>query len=154
MIETTASATLPVTPQEAFAAASDVAGADWLPAVRGVRHIGGPQKGVGARFEVEAGFVGRHLRGVLVVRELTPPRRMVLVLEEGLDLTVTVEVAPVRGGCEVRLQARYSVRGGPFGSAVERASQGAARHEVARAVEQFAARFGRETPTKRAAPRR
>jgi carbon monoxide dehydrogenase subunit G len=146
MIEASATATLPVPAEQAFAVVSDISHADWLPAVRGVRHIGGPEGGVGARFEVEAGMVGRHLRGVLLVREVDEPRRLVLVLEEGLDLTVTVELTPARAGCELRVEARYSVSGA-FGGAVERASQPAARREVARAVEQLAARFGREDPT-------
>lgn len=143
MIEASASATLPVPATVAFPVVSDISNADWLPAIRGVRHVGGPARGVGARFEVEAGMVGRHLRGVLLVKEMDEPRRMVLVLEEGLDLTVTVELHPARAGCKLRVEARYSV-GGAFGGAVERASQPAARREVARAVEQLAARFGRE----------
>lgn len=143
MIEASAAAILPVSTERAFAVVSDVSNADWLPAVRGVRHVGGPRIGPGARFEVEAGLVGRHLRGILLVEEMVPPRRMVLILEEGLDLTITIAVRPVRAGCELRVAARYSV-GGAFGGAVERASQPAARREVARAVEQLAARFGRE----------
>lgn len=143
MIEASASATLPVPAKRAFAVVSDISSADWLPAIRGVRHVGGPKRGVGARFEVEAGLIGRHLRGVLLVKEMVEPKRMVLVLEEGLDLTVTVEVTPARAGCKLRLEARYSV-GGAFGGAVELASQPAARREVARAVEQLSARFGRE----------
>jgi carbon monoxide dehydrogenase subunit G len=143
MIKASAAATLPVSAQRAFAVVSDISNADWLPAVRGVRHVGGPKGKVGERFEVEAGLVGRHLRGILLVEEMDPPKRMVLVLEEGLDLTITIDVKPVRGGCELRVEARYSV-GGAFGGAVERASQPAARREVARAVEQLAARFGRE----------
>ena len=94
MIEASATATLPVPPRTAFAVVSDISNADWLPAVRGVRHLGGPKRGVGARFEVEAGMVGRHLRGVLLVKEMVEPKKMVLVLEEGLDLTITIEVAP------------------------------------------------------------
>jgi carbon monoxide dehydrogenase subunit G len=151
MIEASATASLPVPPAEAFAIVSDISNADWLPAVRGVRHIGGPPRGVGARFEVEAGMVGRHLRGVLLVKEVDEPRRMVLVLEEGLDLTVTVDLTPARAGSTLRVEARYAV-GGAFGGAVERASQPAARREVARAVEQLAARFGREDASP--APRR
>jgi carbon monoxide dehydrogenase subunit G len=143
MIEASATATLPVPPKTAFAVVSDISNADWLPAVRGVRHMGGPKRGVGARFEVEAGLVGRHLRGVLLVKEMDDPHKMVLVLEEGLDLTITIDVTPVRAGCKLRVGARYSV-GGAFGGAVERASQLPARREVARAVEQLAARFGRE----------
>jgi carbon monoxide dehydrogenase subunit G len=143
MIEASASATLPVPQKRAFAVVSDISNADWLPAVRGVRHLGGPKRGVGARFDVEAGMVGRHLRGVLLVSEMDEPRKMVLVLEEGLDLTITIEVSPARSGCTLRVAARYSV-GGALGGAVERASQPAARREVARAVEQLAARFGRE----------
>jgi carbon monoxide dehydrogenase subunit G len=143
MIKASAAATLPVSAQRAFAVVSDISNADWLPAVRGVRHVGGPRQAAGERFEVEAGLVGRHLRGILLVQEMDPPKRMVLVLEEGLDLTITIDVKPARGGCELRVEARYSV-GGAFGGAVERASQPAARREVARAVEQLAARFGRE----------
>ncbi len=143
MIEASATATLPVPAKQAFAVVSDISNADWLPAVRGVRHMGGPKRGVGARFEVEAGMVGRHLRGVLLVKEMDEPKKMVLVLEEGLDLTITIEVTPARAGSKLRVEARYSV-GGAFGGAVERASQPAARREVARAVEQLAARFGRD----------
>jgi carbon monoxide dehydrogenase subunit G len=149
MIEASATATLPVPAKDAFDVVSDISNADWLPAVRGVRHVGGPARGVGARFEVEAGLVGRHLRGVLTVKTLEEPHLMVLVLEEGLDLTVTVELTPARAGSKLRVEARYSV-GGAFGGAVERASQPAARREVARAVEQLAARFGRDdAPAKR-----
>jgi carbon monoxide dehydrogenase subunit G len=144
MIETRAEVTLPVPPEEAFAVIADIEHADWLPAIRRLRHIGGPSGGVGARYEVEAGLVGRHLRGVLVCRELTPPKRLVLSLEEGLDLTLEVNVRKVGGGCSVVMSARYSVTGRPFAGAVEMASQGAARRETARACEQLAAKFGRK----------
>jgi carbon monoxide dehydrogenase subunit G len=150
MIEASATATLPVPAKEAFDVVSDISNADWLPAVRGVRHVGGPARGVGARFEVEAGLVGRHLRGVLMVKTVEEPHLMVLVLEEGLDLTVNVELTPARAGCKLRVEARYSV-GGAFGGAVERATQPAARREVARAVEQLAARFGRDDAHKKRA---
>jgi carbon monoxide dehydrogenase subunit G len=145
MIEARSDVTLPVPPAEAFAVVADLGHADWLPAVRRLRHVGGPKVGVGAEYEVEVGFVGRHLRGVLVCKELTPPRRAVVTLKEGMDLTITVDVRPIRGGCSVEVVARYSVGSGPLAGAVERASQGAARRETARACEQLAARFGRKT---------
>jgi carbon monoxide dehydrogenase subunit G len=151
MVEARADVTLPVPPEEAFAVVADIEHADWLPAIRRLRHIGGPDGGVGARYEVEAGFVGRHLRGVLVCRELTPPTRMVLSLEEGLDLTIAVSVRPLGGGCSVAMSARYSMAGRPFAAAVEMASQGAARRETARACEQLAARFGRKDNVESAA---
>ena len=153
MIEASATATMPVGAADAFEVVSDISHADWLPAVRGVRHVGGPRTGVGARFEVEAGLVGRHLRGILRVEESEAPTLLVLVLEEGLDLTIEVELEPVRGGCELTVTARYSV-GGAFGGAVERASQGAARREASRAVEQLAAHFAREEPRKARPARR
>ncbi len=149
MIEARADVTLPVAPADAFAAATDMGKADWLPAVRGLRHVGGPTSGVGARYEVEVGMVGRHLRGVLVCREIDAPSRAVYALEEGMELTVEIDVVPVGRGCRVEMSARYAVGGGPFGSAVERATAGAARHEVARAVENFAARFGRKSSVAR-----
>ena len=145
MIEARADVTLPVPPADAFAAATDMGHADWLPAVRGLRHVGGPESGVGARYEVEVGMIGRHLRGVLVCREIDAPRRAVYALEDGIQLAVVIEVVPVGGGCRVELTAQYAVGGGPLGGAVERATAGAARHEVARAVENFAARFGRKS---------
>jgi Polyketide cyclase / dehydrase and lipid transport len=151
MIETRADVTLPVTPEEAFAVIADVEHADWLPAIRRLRHISGSSGGVGARYEVEAGLVGRHLRGVLVCTELTPPKHMVLTLEEGLDLTVEVTIRKVTGGCSVVMSARYSVSGRPFAGALELASQGPARRETARACEQLAARFGRKNGVERAA---
>jgi carbon monoxide dehydrogenase subunit G len=144
MIEAHSDVTLPVTPQEAFAAIADLDHADWLPAVRRLRHVGGPRRGVGAKYEVEVGAMGRHLRGVLVCEEMTPPSHMLMELEQGLDLTIEAAVRPVRGGCRVEISATYSVGSGPLGAAVERASQGAARREVARACEQLAARFGRK----------
>ncbi|MHB8718894.1 MAG: SRPBCC family protein [Candidatus Dormibacteria bacterium] len=149
MIEASATATLPVRAAEAFAVVSDIENADWLPAVRGVRHLGGPATGVGARYEVEAGLVGRHLRGILEVVESVPPKRLELRLEEGLDLTVTIEIRSLRAGSELTVRARYSV-GGVLGAAVERASQPAARREAARAVEQLAAHFA---DAAKAAPR-
>jgi hypothetical protein len=145
MIEARADVALPVAPAEAFSAATDFDHADWLPAVRGLRHAGGPKAGVGARYEVEVGIIGRHLRGVLVCREYDSPARAMYELEDGMELRIVIAVRPLSGGCKVELTARYAVSGGPFGGAVERATAGAARHEVARAVETFAARFGRKT---------
>lgn len=144
VIEARATATMPVPADEAFDAATDLEHADWLPAVRGLRRLEGSPVGVGARYAVEVGLIGRHLSGVLVCRELDPPRRARYVLEEGMDLTITIAVTPTSGGCTLELVAAYSVGGGPLSGAVERASAGAARREVARAVEQFAARFGRK----------
>jgi carbon monoxide dehydrogenase subunit G len=145
MVEARSDVTVPAPPAEVFAVIADINHADWLPAVRGLRHVGGPKQGVGARYEVEVGALGRHLRGVLVCTELTAPKRMELKLEEGIQLRIEVVVRAVRGGCNVDIAAIYSVGGGPFSGAVERASQGAARREVARACEQLAARFGRKS---------
>ncbi|HVS44209.1 MAG TPA: SRPBCC family protein [Candidatus Dormibacteraeota bacterium] len=144
MIEARATATMPVPADEVFEAATDLEHADWLPAVRGLRRLAGSADGVGARYAVEVGLIGRHLSGVLVCRELDPPRRARYVLEEGMDLTITIGVTSTSGGATLELVAAYSVGGGPLSGAVERASAGAARREVARAVEQFAARFGRK----------
>ena len=143
MVETHSDVTLPVPPEEAFAVVSDVEHADWLPAVRRLRHIGGPERGEGARFEVEVSFLGKRLRGVLACDEFDEPKRMVLALEEGFDLAISATVRPVRGGCSVEIGARYSIGGGPLSRAVEMSSLGPARRETARACEQLAARFGR-----------
>lgn len=137
---------MPEQPDAVFAAATDLDHADWLPAVRRLRRVAGSPQGVGARYDVEVGLVGRHLSGVLVCRELQPPARAVYALEEGMDLTITLTVRSVAGGSVLELVGRYAVGGGPFGGAVERASAGAARREVARAVEQLTARFGRKVP--------
>ena len=145
MIEARADVALPVPPAEAFQAATDLRHADWLPAVRGLRHVGGPETGVGARYEVEVGMIGRHLRGVLVCHESDAPDRAVYALEEGMHLSIAIAIRPLTGGCRLELTAEYAVGGGPLGSAVERATAGAARHEVARAVENLAARFGRKS---------
>jgi len=146
VIEASADVTVPVRAEEAYAALTDLEHADWLPGVRGLRHTGGPTQGVGARYEVEAGLVGRHLRGVLVCTEAVRPERTVMTLEDGLDLVITATVRGVRGGCRVMLTARYTVGNGLTGLALERASAGPARREVARAMEQFAAQFGRKAP--------
>ncbi|MFN2569936.1 MAG: SRPBCC family protein, partial [Candidatus Dormibacteria bacterium] len=135
MVHARADATIPASPPEVFAVATDLAAADWLPAVRRLRHVGGPLRGVGSRHEAEVGLVGRHLRGVLVCREMAEPTRAVFGLDEGLDLTVTVTVSPVSGGSTVEVDAAYTLGDGPLGAALERASIGAARREAARAVE-------------------
>jgi hypothetical protein len=143
MIEARSDVTMPVSSEAAFAAATDLDHADWLPAVRGVRRVGGAAGEVGSRYSVEVGLVGRHLSGVLVCREIEAPTRAVYALENGLDLSIQIGVRPVAGGCNLELVARYTVPG-PFGGAVERASVGAARREVARAVEQLSAQFARK----------
>ncbi len=144
VIEARATATMPVPADEVFEAATDLEHADWLPAVRGLRRIEGEPRAVGTRYAVEVGLIGRHLSGVLVCRELDAPRRARYILEEGMDLSITITIVPTSGGSTLELVAAYSVGGGPLSGAVERASAGAARREVARAVEQFAARFGRK----------
>lgn len=143
MVEVSAEATLPVTQKQAFDTACDLEHADWLPSIRRLRHIGGPQKGSGARYDVEVRMLGKQLQGVLVCTEFVAPRRIVCEIEEGIDLQVILDFASVRGGCRMTITASYSI-GGLIGGAVERASEPAARHEVARAVEQFAAQFGRK----------
>jgi carbon monoxide dehydrogenase subunit G len=143
MVETHSDVTLPVPPEEAFEVIADLEHADWLPAVRQLRHIGGPKLAAGSRYEVEVGFLGKRLKGVLVCNEVDPPHSLVMSLEESFDLTLTVQVRPVRGGCSVEIGARYSLGGGPLSRAVEMSSVGPARRETARACEQLAARFGR-----------
>jgi carbon monoxide dehydrogenase subunit G len=143
MVETHSDVTLPVPPEEAFEVIADLEHADWLPAVRSLHHIGGPKLAKGTRYEVEVGFLGKRLKGVLAVTEAEPPHRLALRLEEGFDLTITVQVRAVRGGCSVEIGARYSIGGGPLSRAVEMSSVGPARRETARACEELAARFGR-----------
>ena len=141
MIRARADATVPVPPATVFDSVVDLDHADWLPAVRRLRRLGS-ETGVGARYAVEVGVLGRHLSGVLVCQELEAPRRAVYVLEDGLDLAVTLDITPVSGGSKLVVEARYSLAS-KFGGPLERASAGAARREVARAVEQLAARFAR-----------
>src|SRR5258708_6301889 len=146
MIEARADVALPVAPAEAFAAATDLDHADWLPAIRGLHHVDGPNAGIGARYEVEVGIIGRHLRGVLVCCEYEPPARAVYELEDGMELKIVIAVRPLSGGCKLELTARYAVGGGPFGGAVERATAGAARARGAPAGGDLAPRLGRKTP--------
>jgi len=154
VIDARADVTVPVSSAEAFAAATDLDSADWVPAVRRLRRVDGSPDGIGARYAVEVGIIGRHLSGVLVCSELDPPRRARYELENGLALSITLHVREVPGGSNLELVASYAVGGGPLGGAVERASVGAARREVARAVEQLAARFGRRGSRPQGAPRR
>lgn len=149
MVDARADVTVPASAPAAFAVATDLAGADWLPAVRRLRHSGGPPAGVGSRYDVEVGLIGRHLRGVLVCREMVEASRAVFGLDDGLNLAITVSVTPVSGGCTVEIHAAYALGEGPLNAALERASIGPARREVARAVEQFAARFGRKVTAPR-----
>lgn len=147
MIRARADATVPARPATVFASVVDLDNADWLPAVRRLRRLGA-EKGVGARYAVEVGVLGRHLSGVLVCQELDPPRRALYVLEDGIDLSIMLDVVAVSGGSRLTVEARYSLGIGLGGAALERASAGAARREVARAVEQLAARFVRSDKAK------
>ena len=142
MIETHADAILPATPKEAYDVVLDLSGADWLPSIKGVKHVSGPKSGVGAVYLVEVGAVGQHLKGQLVCREAVADTRVVYELEEGIELRLEIDITKVRGGCQIDVGVRYRIPGA-FGGAFERASLGAAKREVARAVEQLAARFGR-----------
>src|SRR5579872_7460178 len=135
MVETKASVIVPAPPEEVFDVVSDLEHADWLPGVRALHRLDGPTRGVGARFDVEAGLIGRHLRGILGCTEYEPPRRVVMTLEQGMDLTMSVDIEPVDGGSNVVLRGVYEMGSGPFAATVERATQGAARREIARAAE-------------------
>ncbi len=140
MVEARADTILPVPASQAFEEATDLTRADWLPAVRRLRHIGGPVRGVGARFEAEVDVPGHRLHGVLVCQEFVPPRRAVYELEGGLDLAIDVTVQPAERGCRLELRVRYAV-GGFAGRAVERATIGPARREIAHALTTLATRF-------------
>jgi carbon monoxide dehydrogenase subunit G len=144
MFEARAQAIVPAPPAEVFEVATDLDHAGWLPAVRHVHRLEGSPIGEGARYAVEVSVLGRTFNGVLVCRVLDAPRRCVLALEDGLDLRITMDVTSVPGGSEFELVAAYSVGVGPLALVAERASSGAARREVGRAVEQLAARFGRK----------
>jgi len=67
MIETRADVTLPVPPEDAFAVVADIEHADWLPAIRRLRHIGGPSSGSVSGFM----NMGAQLGGA-VTASLTP----------------------------------------------------------------------------------
>jgi Polyketide cyclase / dehydrase and lipid transport len=140
MVEAHAEAFFPVPASRAFEEATDLGRADWLPAVRRLRHVGGPLREVGAHYEAEVDVPGYRLHGVLVCQELESPRRAVYTLERGLDLAIVVTVQPAEGGCRLDLHIRYTI-GGLAGRAVERATIGAARREIARALSNLAARF-------------
>jgi hypothetical protein len=145
MVEAHADAFLPVPASRAFEEATDLTRADWLPAVRRLRHVGGPVRGVGARYEAEVDVPGRRLHGVLVCQELQPPRRAVYGLQGGLDLEIVMEVHPADQGCRLELWIRYTI-GGLAGRAVERATIGPARREIVRALTTLAGRFQGQAP--------
>jgi carbon monoxide dehydrogenase subunit G len=140
MVESHADTVLPVSAERAFDEATDFSRADWLPAVRRLRHVGGPARGVGARYEAEVAVAGQRLHGTLVCEEAEAPRRAVYRLEGGLDLSITVTVAPAEQGCRVELRVRYRI-GGFAGGAVERATIGPVRREIAQALTNLAARL-------------
>jgi hypothetical protein len=145
MVEAQADIVLPVPASQAFAEATDLTKADWLPAVRRLRHIGGPVHGIGGRYEAEVDVPGHRLHGVLVCQELETPRRAVYVLESGLDLAIVVAVHPANRGCRLELRIRYTI-GGFAGRAVERATIGPARREIVRALTTLATRFEGQAP--------
>ncbi len=140
MVEAHADRVLPVPASQAFEAATDLTRADWLPAVRQLRHLGGPGRGVGARYQAEVDVPGHRLHGVLVCTQLEAPRRAVYVLEGGLELAIVVAVHPAGQGCRVELQVRYTI-GGLAGRALERATIGPARREIVHALTALAGRF-------------
>jgi Polyketide cyclase / dehydrase and lipid transport len=145
MVEAHADTVLPVPASRAFEEATDLTRADWLPAVRRLRHVGGPVRGLGARYEAEVDVFGHHLHGVLVCQELEAPRRAVYALEGGLDLEIVVAVQPVDQGCRLELRIRYTI-GGFAGRAVERATIGPAQREIERALSNLASRFQGQAP--------
>jgi hypothetical protein len=140
MVEAHADRVLPVPASQAFEEATDLPRADWLPAVRRLRHLGGPARGVGARYHAEVDVPGHRLHGVLVCTELAAPHRAVYVLEGGLDLVIVVAVAPAGQGCRVELQVRYTI-GGLAGRALERVTIGPTRREMVHALTTLAGRF-------------
>lgn len=140
MVEAHDEAFLPVPPSRAFEEATDLGRADWLPAVRRLRHAGGPVRGLGARYDAEVEVPGHTLHGVLVCRELEAPRRAVWALERGLDLEIAVTVEPDGGGSRLELSIRYSI-GGLAGRVMERATIGPARLQIERALANLAARL-------------
>jgi hypothetical protein len=145
MAEARADRFLPVPARRAFEEATNLARADWLPAVRSLRHIDGPVSGVGARYEAEVDVPGHRLHGVLVCREFEAPRRAVYALERGLDLTIVVLVQPADSGCRVELRVSYTV-GGLAGWAVERTTIGPVRRAVEQALTTLATRFQGRPP--------
>src|SRR6266540_873973 len=140
MVEAQADTVLPVSASQAFEEATDFTRADWLPAVRSLRHVGGPASGVGARYEAEVAVAGQHLHGVLVCEELETPQRAVYRLEGGLDLTIVVEVSPASPGCRLELRVSYKI-GGFAGGALERATIGPVRREIVQALANLAGRI-------------
>ena len=145
MVEARADTILPVPASQAFEEATDLTRADWLPTVRRLRHIGGPVRGVSARYEAEVDVPGHRLHGVLVCRELEAPRRAVYALESGLHLTIVVVAHPVDLGCRLELRVSYSV-GGFGGWAVERTTIGPVRRAVGQALTTLAARLQGRAP--------
>jgi Polyketide cyclase / dehydrase and lipid transport len=145
MAEAHADTILPVPAWRAFEEATDLARADWLPAVRRLQHIEGPISGVGARYEAEVDVPGHRLHGVLVCREFEAPRRAVYALERGLDLTIVVLVQPADPGCRLELRVSYKV-GGLAGWAVERTTIAPVRRAVEQALTTLATRFQGRTP--------
>ena len=145
MVEAQADTVLPAAPSQVFEEATDLTRADWLPAVRRLRHIGGPVREVGARYEAEVDVTGHRLHGVLVCQELEAPRRAVYVLESGLDLAITLTVHPAGQGSRLELHVRYTI-GGFAGLALERATIGPARREIVRALATLASRFQGRPP--------
>src|SRR6266508_1679106 len=140
MVEAQADTVLPVSASQAFEEATDFTRADWLPAVRSLRHVGGPASGVGARYEAEVAVAGQHLHGVLVCEELETPQRAVYRLEGGLDLTIVVDVSPASPGCRLELRVSYKI-GGFAGGALERATIGPVRREIVQALANLAGRI-------------
>lgn len=145
MAEAHADIILPVSAWRAFEEATDLARADWLPAVRRLQHIDGPVSGVGARYQAEVDVPGHRLHGVLVCREFQPPRRAVYALERGLDLTIVVLAQPADPGCRLELRVSYAV-GGLAGWAVERTTISQVRRAVEQALATLATRFQGRAP--------
>jgi hypothetical protein len=145
MAEAHADMILPVSAWRAFEEATDLARADWLPAVRRLQHIEGPISGVGARYEAEVDVPGHRLHGVLVCREFEAPRRAVYALERGLDLTIVVLAQPADPGCRLELRVSYTV-GGLAGWAVERTTIGPVQRAVEQALATLATWFQGRPP--------
>jgi uncharacterized protein YndB with AHSA1/START domain len=134
---------LPLTPEDAWAHASDLANlGDWLVMHQGWRGEVPAELTAGATLVGVAGAKGLRNRVTWTVREVQPPRLLDMTGEGvgGTKYGLKMTVSPTPSGCKFTFKLELGGRPlfGPIGAAAARAVKG----DIERSIKQFETLYG------------
>jgi uncharacterized protein YndB with AHSA1/START domain len=134
---------LPLTPEDAWAHASDLADlGDWLVMHQGWRGEVPAELTAGATLVGVAGAKGLRNRVTWTVREVQPPRLLDMTGEGvgGTKYGLKMTVSPTPSGCKFTFKLELGGRPlfGPIGAAAARAVKG----DIERSIKQFETLYG------------